>query len=143
MVAESNATLARHFFAEQDRLRGGPAPQLCGQAYTAHLAGQTLDLAGHEQFAAAFYAGFPDIRHQVELVAAEGDRAAVRFTLHGTHTGAFLGIPPTGRPILVAASAIMQIANAQVVTLWAEFDQLGLMRQLTGPVEERVEERGI
>jgi predicted ester cyclase len=131
MSPEQNRAVAHRFFAEQDRLRGGPADDLCAPGYTARLAGNTLDLAGHKGFAAMFYAAFPDLRHTVEAVAAEEDRAAVRFTLTGTHTGDFVGMPPSGRPITVSATAIMRLAEGRVAELWGEFDQLGLMQQLT------------
>ena len=61
--AEDDATAWR-FFEEQDRLRGGPADDLCGEGYTAHLAGfPGMGLEGHKGFAAASYAAFPDMRH--------------------------------------------------------------------------------
>ncbi len=132
MLPNTNRDIARQFFVEQDRLRGGPAPELCASEYTAHLAGNPVfDLNGHTAFASAFYAGFPDMRHAIDLAIAEGDRAAVRFSLHGTHTGDFLGMPPTGRAITITASAIMRLENNQIAELWAEFDQVGMMRQLT------------
>lgn len=135
MSAESTRTLARSFFLEQDRMRGGPAPALCAPAYTAHLAGNPpFDLAGHQAFAAAFYAGFPDLRHEVEQVLVEGERAALRFTLYGTHGGPFAGLEPTGRPVAVTATAVMRLEAGRIAELWAEFDQVGLMRQLTAPV---------
>jgi predicted ester cyclase len=133
MSPEVYRALARQFFSEQDLLRGGPAPELCAPGYTAHLAGSpALDLAGHQAFAAAFYAGFADLRHQVELVIVEGDRAAVRFTLFGTHTGPFLGFAPTGRPVSVTGNVCLAMVGEQVAELWGEFNQLELMRQLTG-----------
>lgn len=136
MSPDSNQSLARRFFAEQDRLRGGPAAELCAPGYTAHLASNPpLDFIGHQAFASAFYAGFPDLRHNVEMAIAGTDRAAVRFMLIGTHTGDFMGMEPTGRSIAVTATAIMHITDGRVAELWGEFDQLGLMRQLTEPVE--------
>jgi predicted ester cyclase len=143
MSPDANQSLARRFFAEQDRLRGGPAIELCAPDYIAYLANNPpLSLAGHQAFASAFYAGFPDLRHNVELAIAEADRAAVRFTLLGTHTGNFLGIEPTGRSVVVTATAIMHIVEGRVAELWAEFDQLGLMRQLTAPIEATSAENG-
>lgn len=137
MSTESARTLARSFFLEQDRLRGGPAPALCAPGYTAHLAGNPpFDIAGHQAFAAAFYAGFPDLRHQIEQVVVEGGRAAVQFTLYGTHTGPFAGLEPTRRAVTVTATAVMRLEGGRVAELWAEFDQVGLMRQLTAPVLE-------
>lgn len=146
MRAEMTRALARRFFAEQDRLRGGPAAELCAPGYVAHLpGGPPLDCAGHQAFAATFYAAFPDLRHEVELVAADGDRVALRFHLHGTHTGGFLGIAPTGRAIAVAATAILRMTATQVAELWAEFDRLGLLGQLSGAsaAVEAVEGGGI
>ncbi len=98
MRAEILHTLARRCFAEQDRLRGGPAEELCAPGYAAHLPGvPPLDLARHQGFAAAFYAAFPNLRHEIELVVADGDRVAVRFRLYGTHTRARSS--PSRRPV--------------------------------------------
>jgi predicted ester cyclase len=42
-------------------------------------------------------AGFPDNRHEVEEVVAEGDTVVLRCTLTGTNEGEFMGMPPTGK----------------------------------------------
>jgi predicted ester cyclase len=68
-------------------------------------------------------------------VIIEGERAAVRFTLLGTHTGSFLGLVATGRAITVTANVCLALEQDRVAELWGEFDQLGLMRQLTGEGE--------
>ncbi|MGH9281086.1 MAG: hypothetical protein ACRD12_23750, partial [Acidimicrobiales bacterium] len=61
-MSEQAGTTAWRFFEEQDRLRGGPADELCGEGYTAYLASfPPMDLEGHKGFAAAFYAAFPDM----------------------------------------------------------------------------------
>ncbi len=36
---------------------------------------------------------FPDVMYTIEDVLAEGDKVFGRLTMHGTHTGAFLGSP--------------------------------------------------
>ena len=145
MSSDTSASIARRFFIEQDRLQGGPATELCAPEYTARLAGNPpLDVSGHQTFAAAFYAGFADLRHSIELVMEEGDRAVVRFSLYGTHTGEFMGLAPTGRTITVAATAILHVAGGRVVELWSEFDQLGLLRQLSGTgMQMAAQARGI
>jgi predicted ester cyclase len=130
-VVEQNRQLGRRFFAEQDALRGGPAPALCSPAYEAVLGGNpAVDRDGHEAFARAFYAAFPDLGHEVEEAIATGDRVAVRFVLKGTHTGAFFGIPPTGRPIAVRANVILHVASGRVSRLLGVFDEAGLLRQI-------------
>lgn len=130
-VASANAALGSHFFGEQDRLRGGPESSLCAASYQAVLGGNPpMGRAGHEQFAAGFYAAFPDLHHDVEEVVATDDRAVVRFTLHGTHTGNFFGIPASGRAIRVVATAILDVHEGQVTRLRAVFDEAGLLRQI-------------
>ena len=122
---------ARAFFAAQDRLRGGPDPDLCAPGYQAWLGGwPAMPREGHEAFAAAFYAGFPDIFHTVDDVFVTGDRAAVRFTLRGTHTGSFMGIPPSGRGVVVVANVLMRFEDGQVAELFGVFDEAGLLRQI-------------
>ena len=128
---DANRDLGRRFFAEQDRLRGGPAPELCAPSYSARLGGNpALDRAGHEGFARAFYAAFPDMHHEVELVVADAETATVRFVIHGTHRGSFFGIPASGRPVSVAANVILRVKDRRVTDLYGVFDEAGLLRQI-------------
>ncbi len=130
-TAQVNERLGRQFFHEQDRLQGGPAPALCAPGYTATLGGNPpVDRAGHEYFARAFYAAFPDMRHHIEEVFATDDHVAVRFALRGTHTGSFFGIPATQRPVTVAANVLMSVSGGQVTKLLGIFDEAGMLRQM-------------
>ena len=123
--------LGRRFFAEQDRLRGGPAPELCAPDYRATLGGNPpMPREGHEAFAVAFYVAFPDLRHTIEDVFATEDKVAVRFVLRGTHTGNLFGIPPTGRSVTVAAHVLMHVSDGKVTNLAGVFDEAGMLRQL-------------
>lgn len=127
----ANARLGRVFFQEQDRLRGGPAEELCGPGYTARLgSGPSMDRAGHEGFAQGFYAGFPDVAHHIEDVIATPDAVVVRFVLRGTHAGSFFGIPASQRSINVPAHAILRVRDGRVGELLAVFDEAGLLRQI-------------
>jgi len=130
-TAHANARLGRRFFEEQDRLRGGPLPELCAPEYRASLGGNPpMDRAGHEGFALGFYAGFPDARHEILDVLATEDRVAVRFVIHGTHTGNFFGIPASQRPIRVVCNVLMHVNDARVTILEGVFDEAGLLRQI-------------
>jgi predicted ester cyclase len=127
----SNRDIARAFFAEQDRLRGSLAPALCHPQYQAFLAGNPpMDRAGHEQLLLGFYAGIPDAQHTVDEVFADGDSVAVRFTIRGTHTGNFFGIPASNRPVSVVANILMQVRDGRVVRLHGVFDEAGMLRQM-------------
>jgi predicted ester cyclase len=56
--------------------------------------------------------------------------------VEATHTGDFVGIPPTGKRVLISI-AIARISNGQVVKEHANTDGLGLMKQL-GIIPEKV-----
>ena len=127
----ANEQLAMAFFAAQDRLRGGPDPTLCAPEYSAELGGNPpMPREHHEGFAVAFYAGFPDLRQEIVHVFSTESAAAVRFVLHGTHTGNLFGIPATGRTVRVTCNVLLVIADGRVTRLQAVFDEAGMLRQI-------------
>lgn len=73
---------------------------------------------------------FPDDHYMIEDLIAEGDKVVARLTHSGTHQGAFLGLPPTGKHISTTSIHIFRFADGQLVEHWANKDDLGLMQQL-------------
>lgn len=76
------------------------------------------------------FAAFPDWIHKIEIMAAEGDKVAVKLTQYGTHTAMYKGIAPTNKYVTVAATQVMRIVNGKVKEWYALEDNLGLMSQL-------------
>ena len=97
-----------------------------------------IDLGGgpqmeREQFKAVagmMFVAFPDIVVTVQDQIAEGDKVVTRWTAQATHQGDFMGIPATGKQVLVKAIHIHQIVDGRIAALWEEFDMFGLMQQL-------------
>lgn len=119
------------FFGGQDRLKGPVPPELCASSYRAEIAGfPPMDAAGHAEFGRAFYAAFPDIYHAIDEVIPAGDRVTTRFTLRGTHTSPFMGIPASGRAVTVRAIVVLTVQEGKVSRLDGIFDQLGLLKQI-------------
>ncbi len=87
-------------------------------------------LEGYKQFVTTNSTAFPDGQYTIEELIAEGDKVAVRWTTLGTHTGEFMGLPPTGKQVKVTAIVIDRIAEGKIVEEWANVDFLGLMQQL-------------
>jgi predicted ester cyclase len=86
--------------------------ELCGPEFH-HL---NDDLARLKDSMVQVRAGFPNLRFAVEDLIAEGDRVWLRWTLHGTHLGEFLGTPPTGKAIyLDDLFDIFRVANGKLV----------------------------
>jgi predicted ester cyclase len=81
-----------------------------------------------------FRTAFPDFRVVVEDEVVAGERVATRGFFTGTHTGEFMGIPPTGRSIRCSYSDIWRLEDGKGRENWVQMDMLGLMQQLgAGP----------
>lgn len=74
--------------------------------------------------------GFPDIQWRLEELVFEGEKIAARYTMHGTHEGAFFGVPATGRQITVQTMNFYDMANGKIVGERGQPDLLGLLQQI-------------
>jgi len=86
--------------------------------------------AGYLAIIGMMRGGFPDIQWTLEETIAEGDKIAARFTMRGTHQGAFFGVPPTGRKIAVQAMNFYRLSDGQFVEERGQPDLLGLLQQI-------------
>jgi steroid delta-isomerase-like uncharacterized protein len=77
-----------------------------------------------------FRSAFPGLTVHVEQVVTQGTKAVGYLRVTGTHRGAGLDIPATGRPIEIYGFAMCEIADERVITAWNCFDFLGMYRQL-------------
>ena len=73
---------------------------------------------------------FPDIHYDTIAVIAEGDKVAAHTILQGTHTGPFMGIPPSGRRVVQQQIHILRFVDGKAVEHRAVRDDLGMLRQL-------------
>ncbi len=85
---------------------------------------------GYKQFVAASRTACPDFWVTIEDLIAEGDTVVMRITCGGTHQGAWLGIPPTGKQFTETGIYIFRIAGGKVVERWGNQDDLGMFQQL-------------
>ena len=73
---------------------------------------------------------FPDLAVSVDLIVAEDDLVAVRWTARGTNTGTGNGIPATGRKVEVNGTAIFRFVDGKIAEEWTSANSLSLMKQL-------------
>jgi steroid delta-isomerase-like uncharacterized protein len=132
MPTEENKAVVRRWFEAFNARDLAAEAAARSPDFVAHVSGLPgpLDSAGWPQFIATFLTGFPDFRLAVEEALGEGDRVAVRWTFHGTHNGEFLGIPPTGKPVAIAAMEVNRVVGGRVAEHWVVLDQLGMLQQL-------------
>jgi len=129
MSLEEHKAIARRWFAEAwEQGNLAVADEIFAPNFT--LSGTPVGPEGPRRNVTATRAAFPDIRISIEDQIAEGDVVVTRYRGYGTHQGAFFGIPPTGRPVIVTGIVIWRFADSKVVEDWTEFDRLGLLQQL-------------
>lgn len=78
----------------------------------------------------ALRAGFPDAQLTVEDMVAEGDKVITRYTIRGTHSGVFAGIPPTGQHVVIHGMTLFRLEGGQVIESWSYWDDADLLHQL-------------
>ena len=107
------------------------ADQIYAEDYVRH-ADDTPGLGSGpiKQLVAIFRAGFPDLKFTIEDTIAEGDRVVVRWTAAGTHTGEFIGMPPTGRSGSLPGCDILRIEAGRIVESWPFYDRLTMLEQM-------------
>jgi steroid delta-isomerase-like uncharacterized protein len=75
--------------------------------------------------------GFPDLHLTTQELLAEGDQVVARFTMSGTNTGDYRGLPaPTQQRFQSEAITIMRIADGRVAEIRGTADRLGMLTQL-------------
>ena len=77
-----------------------------------------------------FHQALPDVRATIEDLIAEGDRVVARVTVEGTHSGAFMGRPPTGNRVRYTSTTTYWIAGGKIQEDWENWDGLGFARQV-------------
>jgi len=125
----SNERIVRRIY---DECLNGGRPELLRELVADEFVGPQGErgASGFGQTVAGLRAGFPDIRFTIEDVVADGDRVAVRWTWHATHTGAFRAWGPTGKAVKDTGMAFYQLAHGKVVRAWVETDRLAVLQQI-------------
>ena len=94
------------------------------------LPGQGPGLDGLKDALRSMRTGFSDLNFSIHEQISEGDKVASRFEWTGTHTGVFLGIPATGKPVRVWGIVIDRLQDGKIKNTRIIMDTLGLMMQL-------------
>lgn len=86
---------------------------------------------GQALIAETFRGAFPDLQWRVDLLLAEEDLVAARWTASGTHSGNWGDIAATGRRAEFSGVNVFRFDDdGKVAEIWNHRDDLGLMEQL-------------
>lgn len=133
MSTEDNKTVVRRVIDDfWNNWNWELASELFAPDYADHTNadGQSRGLDGLRHVFVAWQAAFPNWHITVDAMYADGDAVVTRLHASGTHAGGYRGIAPTGRRVHVTAIEVFRVVEGKVVELWANMDELGLLRQL-------------
>ena len=134
MSIEANKALVRRLYEEVFNKRNlAVADELLTETSLNHADPHGAGRVGPESLKGVVQmltAGFPDFHMTLEDLVAEGDKVVVRITASGTHQGAFMGIPPTGKRFTQQQIHLVRVVDGKVTENWNVRDDLGMMQQL-------------
>ena len=72
-------------------------------------------LPGAKKLADEIRAAYPDYREEIEEIFEDGDTVIVRLKIRGTHTGAGMGLAPTGKAVEFRDVTIATVRDGRIV----------------------------
>lgn len=138
MKEDENKALIKYFYEEVwDKGNFEAAEKVFAEEYVRHdLRPGTAPPGpeGQKKIASLFRTAFPDFHLKIDLMIAEGELVAARWTGTGTHLGKWNNIEPTGKKVTFSAVNIFRINNGKVVEIWNHRDDMGLNQQIGSEV---------
>lgn len=118
MSVEENKKLIRDYFekvvnpAKVDKIAEYLAPE-----YTELSAGQkrVIGIEGEMEHILGVKNTYPDLIIELNQLIAEGEWVVSCVTARGTHTGHWLGMRPTGKPVTITAVNVHHIVDGKII----------------------------
>jgi steroid delta-isomerase-like uncharacterized protein len=77
-----------------------------------------------------FDSAFPGHTATVQAMIGEGDLVSVMHTHYAKHTGDFMGLPGTGKEVVVGGIETFRLRDGKIAEFWRNDDDAGLLMQL-------------
>lgn len=132
MLDNNKAAVRRYYDEVLNQRHIDLIDELAIEDYVEHdpFPGQGNGRADLKARARLLLSAFNPLRFTVEDMIAEGDRVVVRWSNTGTHSGNFIGIPPTGKTATTAGIDIHVVRDGRMAEHWHVVDQLAMLQQL-------------
>lgn len=132
-MSERNAVIVRRVY---DEVINGEQKDVIDEIFAADVVvhdpimGTNRGVAVFHKQLGMFDAAFPHHRVSVEEIVSQGDLVCVLHTHTATHTGPFLGKPPTGKTVVVNGIELFRLRDDKIVEFWRKDDYVSLLMQL-------------
>ena len=97
---------------------------------TAAAPGQPNDLEGFKKRVNGHRVGMPNLHFSIMNMILEGDYLAFQWEMNGTHTGPYMGRPPSGNPVRIVGMNMERLENGLIVEHWSYPDKLAALQQI-------------
>lgn len=87
-----------------------------------------------------FYTAFPDYHAKNDIVVAQGDWVSATGYLTGTHSGEWMGLPATGKPMRMRFSDFWLVRDGKLAENFVMVDDIDVFCQLGVDLLARVKE---
>jgi predicted ester cyclase len=129
-LGNNNIAIVRELIQAMDAGDLTVLDSMCIPGFVAHFNGIDLSLAQVREAAAGFVAAFPDLKHSIRTIEADGDRVTLRALDTATHRGTYKEIPPTNVRVQFETTATYRIEDGKIAEVWQQIDVEELMRQI-------------
>ena len=129
-MADNKATVRRMFDEVINKGNVDLIDELFDEDFRSETPQGSFDREGFKEYVLAWRTGFPDVQCEVGQIIAEGDQVAWEINAKGTHTGDFMGIPPTGKTIDFPSLNIATFKDGRGYRHSMVMDTMGVMAQL-------------
>ncbi|HNP69862.1 MAG TPA: ester cyclase [Kouleothrix sp.] len=133
MATEQNKAIVRRLYEEViNQERASVIDELYAADVVVHdpFMGEAHGVDAFKQLLGMFDAAFPHHRVTIDGMVAEGDFVSVLHTHTATHTGEFMGLPGTGRQVVVGGIELFRLRDGKVAEFWRKDDDVALLAQL-------------
>jgi predicted ester cyclase len=76
------------------------------------------------------HSAFAELHYELEDLVAEADKVVARTRARGIHSGTYLGVRATGRPVSYTETFTFRIADRQIAEWWTEVNRWGILQQI-------------
>ena len=130
---EANKAVVRRLFAV---FWNGDTPDIADALiHPRHISSEGTPVnEGYKQGLAFWRSVFPDLHFTVDEITAEGSTVVARWTVRGTHQGAWVTpmgtIPPTGKTVATPGTSSYHLADGKIMRSWHHVDFLSQLHQV-------------
>ena len=131
-VEEQNKAVVSKLMEEFDKKNMDIGDELNTPEYKLHfpIGSEPKSTSQHREVLEVFWGAFPDMTHTIDRLISAGDMVTGQYTIRGSHTGEFMGIPPTGNQIEETVIGIWRFSDGKIAEFWGMLDMLSFMQQL-------------